>query len=728
MTAVGRRKRARGRRPTLAPVDAVFTAHSVAVVGASRDPRSIGHTIIRNLVRDGFRGTVYPVNPKADHILSIRAFRSVSDIPGPVDLAVICVPAAIVEHAVEECGRKGVRAAIIISAGFRELGEEGRAREDRVRAVLARYGIRAVGPNCMGCVTTAPDVSMNATFALGMPRVGSVAMMSQSGALSAAIMDYARQQNVGFSKFVSMGNILNVDTVDLLEYFGRDPDTSVILMYIETFGDAARFARVCRPLSKRKPIMAVKGGRTAAGARAARSHTGALAGSDAAVQSVFDQCGVIRANTLEELFDFTQALAAAPLPKGRQVAIVTDAGGPAIMATDALPAAGLALAPLSPRTKERLRRVVPPEASVENPVDMIASADSKRYRDVLKVVLEDPGVHGAIVICVPPVIIDVEKTAEAISEVAAGSGKPVLGVFMGADYASRGRTILESHGIPSFTFPESAVRAFAAMTEYARIRARPVGRVRRFRVDRAGARAAVRGARADGRDALKDRETLALLSAYGIPMPRTVFAKDADDAIACARALGYPVALKVSSPKVSHKTEVGGVVLDLRSDAEVFHAYHTLLERARRHGFANALDGVIVQQMVQGGQEIIIGAALDPQFGHLVGFGLGGVFAEYFKDVNFRIAPLTGVDARELVRSIKAFPVLQGARGAPPADVHFLEETVQRVSQLVADFPEIASLDLNPFRAFEAGKRGVAVDARVFLSPHMDAVPAPRKP
>jgi acetyltransferase len=696
-------------------VDAVFSAHSIAVVGASRDPHSIGYTIVRNLVRDGFKGTVYPVNPKADHIQSIPAFPSVTAIPGPVDLAVICVPAALAEGALEECGRKGVRAAIVISAGFREVGEEGRAREDRLRAVLARYGIRAVGPNCMGCVTTAPDVSMNATFALELPHAGNVAMMSQSGALSAAIMEYAREQNIGFSKFVSMGNILNVDTVDLLEYFGRDAGTDVVLMYIETFGDAARFARVCRPLSKRKPIMAVKGGRTAAGARAARSHTGALAGSDAAVQSVFDQCGVIRANTLEELFDFTQALAGAPLPKGRRVAIVTDAGGPAIMATDALPAAGLSLAHLGDATKARLRRAVPPEASVENPVDMIASADSKRYRDVLRIVLDDDEVDGAVVICVPPVIIDVERTAEEISKVAAGSGKPVLGVFMGADYASRGRTILESHGVPSFTFPESAVRAFAAMAEYARIRARPVGRVRRFRVDRAAAAAAIASARRDGREALKDRETLALLAAYGIPMPETTFAANADEAIAKARSIGYPVALKVTSPKVSHKTEVGGVILDLRSDAEVFHAYHQLLERARKHGFADALEGVIVQQMVKGGQEIIAGAARDEQFGHLVAFGLGGVFAEYIKDVNFRIAPLTDVDARELVASIKAFPILKGVRGAAPADIRFLEEVVQRISQLVVDFPEIGSLDLNPFRAFEAGRKGLAVDARVFL-------------
>ncbi len=712
----------------LAPVEAVFTARSIAVVGASRDPHGIGHTIVRNLVRDGFRGTVYPVNPKADHILSIRAYPSVSSIPGPVDLAVICVPALVVESAVEECGRKGVKAAIVITAGFREIGEEGRAREDRLRRLLAKYGIRAVGPNCMGCVTTAPEVSMNATFALGMPRRGSVALMSQSGALSAAIMDYAREQNVGFSKFVSMGNILNVDTVDLLDYFGRDDATSVILMYLETFGEASRFARVCRPLSKRKPVMAVKGGRTAAGARAARSHTGALAGSDAAVQGLFDQCGVIRANTLEELFDFTQALSGAPLPKGRNIAIVTDAGGPAIMATDALPAAGLDLARLSERTRAKIRAAVPPEASVENPVDMIASADAKRYGDVLRIVLAAPEVDGVIVICVPPVIIDVEATAEAISSVAGRSGKPVLGVFMGADYASKGRTILEGHGIPSFTFPESAVRAFGAMAEYSRIRARPVGRVARFRVNRAKAREILRRARAQGRDALKDREAIELLTAYGVPLPRTEFAHDAESAIARAREVGYPVALKVSSPRVQHKTEVGGVLLDLRSDAEVFHAYHTLVERARQHGFADSMEGVLVQQMVQGGHEVIVGATLDAQFGRMVAFGLGGIFAEHFKDVAFRIAPLTDVDAREIVSAVKSYAILEGVRGAPRSDIPFLEEMTQRVSQLVLDFPEIASLDLNPFRVFEEGKRGLAVDARVFLTGSQHGSPAARKP
>jgi acetyltransferase len=433
------------------------------------------------------------------------------------------------------------------------------------------------------------------------------------------------------------------------------------------------------------------------------------------VQSLFDQCGVLRANTLEELFDITQAIAAAPLPGGRQVAIVTDAGGPAIMATDALPAAGLGLSKLSQSTRDRLRKVVPPEASIENPVDMIASADSKRYRKVLQIVLKDPAVHGAIVICVPPVIVDVEETAKAIAQVGHASGKPVLGVFMGADYASKGRTILEQQGIPSYLFPESAVRAFGAMADYARIRARPIGRERRFRVDLRRARRIVARARTEGRSALKDLEALELMRCYGVPLPRTILAKGPQEAIAAARQIGYPVVMKVSSPKVSHKTEVGGVLLDLRSDAEAFHAFHQLADRARAHGFANALEGVLVQPMVQGGQEVIVGSSRDPQIGPMVMFGLGGVFAEHFKDVNFRIAPLTDVDAREMVRTIKAFPLLQGVRGAPPSDVPFLEEAVLRVSQLVCDFPEVASLDLNPFRVFGEGKRGLAVDARVFL-------------
>ncbi|HEX9710472.1 MAG TPA: acetate--CoA ligase family protein [Candidatus Thermoplasmatota archaeon] len=693
----------------------MFGARSIAVVGASRDPRSIGYTIVRNLVRDKFKGTVYPVNPKADHILSIRAYPSVTAIPGPVDLVVVCVPAATVPRVMEESGRKGVRAAIVISAGFREVGDAGRALEEQVHDISRRYGIRVVGPNCMGCVTTDPAVSMNASFALEMPRRGGVALMSQSGALAAAIMEYAKEQNIGISKFVSMGNIINVDTENLLEYFGRDASTSIILMYLETFGDAARFARVSRPLSKRKVIMAVKGGRTDAGARAARSHTGALAASDAAVQGVFEQCGVLRANTLEELFDWTQAISVAPLPVGRRVAIVTNAGGPAIMATDTLPAAGLELARLSAPTLARLRKALPSEAGLGNPVDMIASADAGRYRGVLKTVLADPGVDGAIVICVPPVIIDVESTAEAISQVATGAGKPVLGVFMGADYASRGRTVLERHKIPSFLFPESAVHALGAMAECARIRSRPIGRTKRFAVDKAKASRVFERARREGRDALKDLECVEVFSSYGVPMPRTELARTADEATLKAREIGFPIVLKVSSPRLPHKTEVGGVLLDLRTESEVFHAFHKLEAIARQHGFADALDGVIVQEMVEGGQEVILGATRDPQFGHLVMFGLGGIFAEHVKDVAFRIAPLTTVDAEELVQGIRAYPILEGVRGQPPSDVGYLEEMALRVSQLVADFPHIASLDLNPVRVFARGSGGLAVDSRIFL-------------
>jgi acetyltransferase len=709
---------AKARGPSApAPVEAIFNARSIAVVGASRDHNSIGYTIVRNLVRDKFRGTVYPVNPSAEHILSIRAHPSVTAVPGPVDLAVVCVPAPAVPAVMEECGRKGVRAAIIISAGFREAGGAGRELEDEVRNISQRFGMRVVGPNCMGCVTTDPEISMNASFALEMPRRGDVALMSQSGALAAAIMDYAREQNIGMSKFVSMGNIINVDTVNLLEYFGRDASTSIILMYLETFGDAAQFAKVSRPLSKKKVIMAVKGGRTDAGARAARSHTGALAASDAAVQGVFDQCGVLRADTLEELFDWTQAISAAPLPKGNRVAIVTNAGGPGIMATDTLPTAGLELAAFSPATVAGLRKALPIEAGMGNPVDMIASADAARYRRVLKLVMADPGVDGAIVICVPPVMIDVESTATAISEVAKGAGKPVLGVLMGADYASRGRTILESHHIPSFVFPESAVHAMGAMAEYARIRARPTGRVRRLRVDKRAAKAVFDRARREGRDALNDLECVEVFRNYGIPMPRTEIARSAEQAIEKAREIGFPIVLKISSPKLPHKTEVGGVILDLRTDSEVFHAYHRLEAIARKHGFLDSVQGTIVQAMVEGGQEVIIGATRDPQFGHLVMFGLGGIFAEHVKDVAFRIAPLSDVDARELVTGIRAFPILEGVRGQAPSDVGYLEEMVMRVSQLVSDFPHISSLDLNPFRAFARGSGGLAVDSRIFLSP-----------
>jgi acetate---CoA ligase (ADP-forming) len=697
---------------TLAPF---FRPRGIAVVGASRRPGTIGWQIVDNLLRHGYQGALYPVNPSARAIHSVPAWRSVREIPGEVDLAIIVVPRDRVLDVVDECGAKGIPAVVVISAGFRETGEAGAELERRLLERVRAHGIRLVGPNCMGVLNTDPAHSMNATFAPTMPPAGKVSFLSQSGALGVTILDYAAEYGIGIRHFVSVGNKPDVSGNDLLEFWETDADTRVVLMYLETFGNPRRFTRIARRLSRRKPIIVVKSGRTVAGARAASSHTGALASRDRAADALLAQCGVLRANSVEELFDLSMAFGNLPLPRGNRVAIVTNAGGPGIIIADACEAEGLEVAELSEATRARLREIFPPEASVRNPVDMVASASPESYRVALEVVLDDPGVDAAIAAFVPPLGIRQADVADAIVQAARKRpDRPTLAVLMGREGLPAGRAGLRVAGIPAYIFPESATRALGAMHRYARWAERPVQAPVRFPVDTGRVAAILDAARGEGRTRLLESEAYEVLAAYGIGVTPHVLAGSAEEAAAAFRAFGAaPVVMKVVSPQIVHKTEVGGVLLDVRDEAGVRGGWEKLEAAVAREAPEAELRGILIAPYRRGGREMVLGMTLDPTFGPLLMFGLGGIYVETFRDVAFRVPPVTELEAHEMMREIRSFPLLEGVRGEEPVSLDAVAGAIQRLSQLVLDHDRIESIDMNPFLATPDGV--LALDARIGL-------------
>jgi acetyl coenzyme A synthetase (ADP forming)-like protein len=697
-------------------LDAFFRPRSVAVIGASRTPGTVGYEIIDNLLADGFTGAVYPVNPNAVAVHSVPAYASIADVPGDVDLAVIAVPKELVLGAAEACGVKGVRGLVVITAGFREVGPAGAEREQELLTITQRYGMRMVGPNCLGVLSTAADVRMNATFAPIMPPVGPISFMSQSGAMGVTILDYAAEYGIGIHHFVSVGNKADVSGNDLIEYWAADEATRVILMYLENFGNPRKFTRLAREVTHRKPIIAVKAGRTAAGARAASSHTGALAGVDTATDALLAQCGVIRVDSVEELFDMAMAFGQLPVPDGNRVAVVTNAGGPGIIITDACESLGLSVAALSAETQARLRENLPDEASVRNPVDMIATATPESYRLALEAVLADPNVDAAIAAFVPPLRVRQQDVARSIVEARrALPDKPMLAVLMGRAGLPEGRADLRQAGVPAYIFPEAAARALAGMYRHRRWLERPTGSIRTYEANQQVAERIITTATAARADYLERDDVLALLAAYGIPTLGSARAATADEAAAAAHALGLPVVLKIDSPDIVHKTDVGGVMLDIRSEDEVRNAFNVMVTRVREQAPDAQVDGVIVEQFVKGGRETIIGMSQDPSFGPVLMFGLGGIYVEALKDVAFRVQPVSDIDAHEMVRSIRGVKLLEGMRGEAPSDMGAIEDAIQRVSQLVGDNPAITELDINPFVVLERG--GIALDARIRIAP-----------
>jgi acetyl coenzyme A synthetase (ADP forming)-like protein len=713
-----RRAAEREAQAAAASIRPFFQPRSVAVIGASRERGTFGAEVLHNIVKYGFTGAVYPVNPSAETIEGLRAYASVRDVPGDVELAVVVVPAAKVLGVVDECAARGVRGIVVISAGFKETGAEGRELEVALLRKVRGYGMRMVGPNCMGLVNANPSVSLNATFAPAFPRFGNVGLASQSGALGLALLDYSRDLNIGLSTFVSVGNKADVSSNDLIEYWEQDADTDVILLYIESFGNPRRFARLAKRIASKKPIVAVKSGRSAAGSRAAKSHTGALATLDVASDALFRQAGVIRVDTLEELFDAANLLAHQPVPKGRRVAILTNAGGPGILAADACEANGLEVVALSDETRAKLAEFLPREAGLSNPVDMIASAGAEHYERALRILVEDESFDSVIVIFIPPLVTQAVDVASAIRSVAPSAGhKTLLACFMSTKGAPPELT-LGDIALPSYIFPESAAQALARVSEYAEWRKRPAGTVPAFSVDSERARRIVAEALAGADEQgvwLSPDLCCELLECYGIRSAQAVVATTPAKAVAAAEKMGYPVAVKLASRTITHKADVGGVVLNVGSAEGVQAAFESIRGRLAALGRESEMDGVVVQQMLGGVTEAIIGVTLDKTFGPLVMFGLGGTFVELMKDVAFRIQPITDVDAREMVRSIKGFPLLQGWRGASAGDVQALEETLLRVSCLVEDLPEIAEMDLNPVKVLPPGEGCVTVDARVLL-------------
>lgn len=693
-------------------LDCIFRPSSVAVIGASRRPGSIGSEILRKLLDGGFEGAVFPVNPSTKVLHSMKCYPSVLAIPDPVDLAIVVVPKNKVPAALKECRRKKVRGLVVITAGYREVGEEGAKLEAEIRDLVRKAGMRMVGPNCMGVINTDPAVRLNATFAATAPLRGTAGFMSQSGALGEIILASARQIQLGISMFASVGNKADISGNDLIEYWEDDPSVGVILMYLESFGNPRKFTHIAQRVARKKPIIAVKSGRTEAGARAAFSHTGALAGTDVASSTLFDQCGVLRVSTIEEMFTLATAFTSQPLPRGNRVAILTNAGGPAIMATDVSVELGLTLAPLEEKTRRALRKRLPPECSVANPVDLIASGDGPRYEMVLKALLADSTVDGLLVLFVSPTMINAQEVAEAIARVGRGSRKPVLSCFMGKAQGDKGVQTLRNASIPVYPFPEPAAQAMAALDLYRRIRERPRGRRVRFSVQRARVERVLKSVRKAGRRQLDFQEVEEVLTAYGFPMPPRRVATDAAGAIGASLEIGYPVVMKVLLAEFSHKTEVGGVKVDIRNGDEVGQAFEEMARRFKRRSLP-----VLIQKMVRGGREVILGSFQDRQFGTLLMFGLGGIFVEAMKDVAFRIHPITDLDAREMIASIRGYPLLQGFRGEKGVNRKLLEEMLLRLSRLLADFPQIEQVDVNPFIAGSEQADSFAVDARISLLP-----------
>lgn len=691
-----------------------FNPNAVAVVGASSKPGKVGHAILRNLASSGFQGPIYPVNPHAEEILGLKCHRSVVEIEGRVDLAVVVVPAPAVVPVMEECGEKGIGGAVVISAGFKESGPEGLARERELGEVARKLGIRVVGPNCLGVMAT--STGLNATFAEGMPKRGNVSLMSQSGALATAIIDWSIQQGIGYSKFVSFGNGVDVGVVDLLRAWEDDEETTVIVAYIEGLPNGPEFMEVARRVSLKKPVIVVKSGSTQAGARAVSSHTGSLAGSEHAYNAAFLQSGVIRAHSMEELFDLAVAFAYQGPPRSRSVGIVTNAGGPGIMATDAADRAGLRLASLEQDTVQALREKLPEAANFYNPVDVLGDANAERYRYAAEHLLRDENVDGVIAVLTPQAMTRAKEVAEEVASVAAGSRKPVLACFMGGGAMEEAVEVLNDSRVPVYPYPERAVQALARMAEYQEWLDEPPDEYIRVVPYTGGVRQVFEAARVEGRLDLGEVEAREVLKAYGLRVPESEVARGGEEAAEHAEKIGFPVVMKIVSPDILHKSDIGGVRVGIRDRQEATDAYDLMMLRVRRFMPEADLQGVLVQEMIQGGREVIIGSTRDPQFGPLVMFGLGGIYVEVLKDVSFRVAPVGERHARRMVDEIRSAALLRGARGEKGSDIEAIVNTVLVVSQLVTDFPEILEMDINPLKVGEVGEGAVAVDARITIS------------
>lgn len=693
-------------------LDALFSPRSIAVIGASADPKKVGHAVLNNLVRFSYQGDLYPVNPSCTEVLGLRAYSRVSDIAGRADLAVIIIPALHVPDILRECAASGVRAAVIISAGFKEAGAEGTRLEDEVKRISREQGIRVLGPNCLGLINTAN--AMNATFAADMLPRGTIGFFSQSGALGIAIMDWAIGNGIGFSKFVSLGNKADLSETELVDYLARDPETSIILGYIEDVVDGRRFLKVVRQATRKKPVILLKSGGTEAGARAASSHTGALAGSEVAFNAAFKQTGVIRAAGVQELFDAALAFSEGKVPDGNRLLVITNAGGPGIIAADTAERLKVELPHMTKESITALAGKLPPNATLFNPVDVIGDATSVRYAAVLEQATRDPNVDGILVILTPQALTDVLQTADTVIAASRKTGKPIITSFMGEARVRDAIEKLKGASVPNFSYPELAVKAFRRLADHRAWMSTPEEQPRTFTVDHDGARRAIKTLLSHGRFQAGEDDAASILGAYGFRFPRKALARTAAEAAAIAGKIGYPVVMKIASPEILHKTDVGGVKLNILNAREARDAFLEITTNARRHMPQATILGVLISEMVGGGREVILGVTYDRTFGHMLMFGLGGIYVEVLKDVSFRIAPVTRRDAEAMLAEVRTSALLHGARGEKAVDIEALFDAIQRLSCLAADAPELRELDINPLMVMERG--AVALDARMVFA------------
>ncbi len=694
-------------------LDKIMKPKSIAVVGASTKEHTIGSDIMKRLQEYKFTGKIYPVNPKGGVIEGLQAYTNVNEIPDDVDLAIIVVNAKFVLDTIDQCHTKGIKGLCIITAGFKETGAEGAELEKQLLNKVREYGMRCVGPNCLGVVNTHEDIRMDGCFAESLPERGNIGFVSQSGALGGGILNILKDLNLGFAQFISIGNQADVNAETALEYWENDEDVQQILLYMESIQNPANFRKLATRITKKKPVLALKAGRSAAGASAASSHTGSLAGADKAANALLNQSGVIREYSLKNLFATAKVFATCPVPKGDRVAIITNSGGPGIMATDAVCEYGMQMAKISDATKDKLRSFLPSAASVKNPIDMIASAPIEHYKQTLETVIADENVDMIMVIYLPFLGLKDIDVAKAVMEIKAQyPHKPVIGVFMTKNEFFTKLSDMNVN-MPFFMYAEEAADGFNRLNQQRLWQNRPEGRIPCYDVDRERAANIIRQSIEEGRAQLTTRESIDVLDAYGIRVCKSGFATNIDEVVTVGNSIGYPVVMKMTSKTTSHKTDVGGVRVNIQSEEQLKAEYNDLIAKLTEKGLIDGLEGVIIQEMVKGNREMVCGIATDPQYGPMMMFGLGGVFIEVMKDVTFRIAPLTDIDALEMIKSVKAYKLLEGARGTTPAQMEQIQETLLRLSQLVSDFKFIDELDINPLLISEKTGEGIAVDGRI---------------
>ncbi|SLM29042.1 SucD3 [Desulfamplus magnetovallimortis] len=702
-------------------LDAIFAPDSIAVLGASTQKGKVGHDIFANILYGGYQGTLYPVNPKAKSILSVKCYGSITDIPDPVDLAMIILPPRLSLNAVETCIAKGVKGVVIVSAGFKEVGGEGLEIEKKIQNMCREANIRLVGPNCLGVINPAPSVSLNASFSKRMPSAGNISFISQSGALCTAVLDFAADKGFGFSKFISIGNKADVDELDLLRYYHKDPNTDVVMIYMEELSRSAEeFISEVREMTSGinpTPVIVIKSGTSDAGAAAAASHTGSLAGSDTIYDAIFEQSGIIRCHTVNELFDYAEVLASKKVPQGDRIAIVTNAGGPGIIATDMSEHSGLKLAVFSEETIKELHKYLPPTANFHNPVDVIGDAARDRYENTLATVISDPGVDSVLIILTPQSMTDAVGTAEAIVKIARSAVKPIVCAFMGVVDVSDGVGLLQKNHVPVYQFPESAARALGALYAQTRWLSRRVLPQYNIEFDKVKGEAIINECMEKGMTVLGELEGSRLLKCYGFNVLDMEIARSSEEAVRIAESIGYPVVMKIVSSQILHKSDAGGVKVGIENSSDVVATFNMIMERARAYKPDAELDGVLVQQMAKQGKEVILGVSRHPGFGHAVMFGLGGIFVELYKDVVFRMAPMGRNVVRRMIKSIKGYPILNGFRGEPKTDIETLEKNLVSLRAMVKNHPVIKELDINPLFVHKEGEGTTVADIIIKLEP-----------